>query len=159
MLALFALAVGARSVDVGADDHVLREVTDLQAKAAEGLPILVEFALTGCPHCHVAEEEFLKPMIRSGEYEGKVLIRKLLMDRGNTVVDFDGQEIAARDLARRYGAVVAPTVVVLSPDGELLTDPVVGLKTVDFYGGYLYRAIDRAVEAMAARDAAEVAMR
>jgi thiol-disulfide isomerase/thioredoxin len=159
LIALLGIATWAQSGVSGAGDEVLREVTDLRAEADHGLPILVEFALTGCPHCRVVEEEFLKPMIRSGAYEDKVLIRKLRIDRGHTVVDFDGREIAARDLAARYGAQLTPTVVVLGPDGALLSDPVVGLKTVDFYGGYLDRAIDRAVEAMAARDAAEVAMR
>jgi thiol-disulfide isomerase/thioredoxin len=155
LIVLLAVAGWAQSGGAGAHGDVLREVTDLRAEAERGKPILVEFALTGCPSCRVAEEQFLKPMIRSGEYEGKVLIRKLRMDRGNTVVDFDGREIAVRQLAERYGVYIAPTVVVLGPYGEVLADPVVGLKIVDFYGGYLDRAIDRAMDAMSARDPAQ----
>jgi thiol-disulfide isomerase/thioredoxin len=158
VIALLAVAGWAQSGGAGGHEDVLREVTDLRAEADRGQPILVEFALTGCPSCRVAEEQFLKPMIRSGDYEGKVLIRKLRMDRGNMVVDFDGREISVRQLAQRYGVYLAPTVVMLGPTGEVLADPVVGLKTVDFYGGYLYRAIDRAMDAMAARDAAEASI-
>jgi thioredoxin-related protein len=158
LIALLGVVTWAQSGDRQAHGELLRDVTDLRAEAAHGKPILVEFALTGCPYCRVAEEEFLEPMIRSGAYEDKVLIRRLRMDRGNTVLDFDGREIAAAELARRYGASLAPTVVVLDPaDGELLAEPVVGLKTVDFYGGYLDRAIEQAVDAMAARSDAELA--
>ncbi len=153
--ALLGVVTWAQSGSRDAEGELLREITDLREEAAHGLPILVEFALHACPYCRVAEEEFLKPMIRSGAYEDRVLIRKLSMDR-RTVIDFDGQEISTHELAARYGARMAPTVVVLSPEGELLSRPVVGLKTVDFYGGYLDRAIDEAEQAMAERGQPEV---
>lgn len=148
VIALLGVIALAHSGDADGEEPLLRDVTDLRAEAGRGMPILVEFALAGCPYCRVAEEDFLKPMIRSGDYEDKVLIRRLRMDRSGSLVDFDGREISARDLAARYGVRIAPTVVVLGPDGQVLSDPVVGLKTVDFYGGYLDRAIRQAVQSM-----------
>ncbi|HSP01303.1 MAG TPA: thioredoxin family protein [Thioalkalivibrio sp.] len=156
LIALLGAVTWAQSDSQDAEGDLLREITDLRAEAAHGKPILVEFALSSCPYCQVVEEEFLEPMIRSGAYEDKVLIRKLTLGR-NTIIDFDGREVRAHDLAARYGARMAPTVVVISPEGEQLSRPVVGLKTVDFYGGYLDRAIDEAMEAMAAQGEAELA--
>ncbi len=131
---------------VGAVEPVsVPRVTDLQALGAEArernLPILVMFSAEHCPYCMVVREEFLKPMLRSGDYTDRVIIVEIESDE-TTLTDFDGRPIAASDLAQRYAATLSPTVVFLDGEGHELAPRLVGITTVDFYGGYLDQAID-----------------
>lgn len=126
---------------------------DLQADAAQararGVPLLLMFTLDDCPYCMVVREEFLDPMQRNDNYRKKVLMRILKMDAGY-VTDFDGKRIAVDDLALRYAASVAPTVVLLDHQGKLLTERLLGLTTPDFYGGYLDEAIEQSLRRLQA---------
>ncbi|MDD3519296.1 MAG: thioredoxin family protein [Chromatiales bacterium] len=125
-------------------------IQDLRAEAVaareQKLPILIEFALDHCPYCHHVEDVYLRPMIASGDYAGRVLIRKLHMDARSRVIDFDGRQISGNELAARYRVRVAPTVVLVDAQGEVLAKPLVGVSIPDYYGGYLEDAIDSAFE-------------
>ena len=122
--------------------------TDLRADAAlarqRGVPLLVMFSLKDCPYCMVVREEFLDPMRRNRDYDSKVLMRILDMEAGY-VTDFDGRRVEADALAVRYGASVAPTVVLVDHQGKMLSERLLGLTTPDFYGGYLDAAIDESL--------------
>ncbi|VAX13855.1 hypothetical protein MNBD_GAMMA24-1696 [hydrothermal vent metagenome] len=125
------------------------QTTDLQADAAlaqaRRLPLLIMFSLDECPYCMVVREEFLDPMQRNSNYDNKVLMRILKMD-GDYVTDFDGRRVPVDDLAVRYGASVAPTVVLLDHRGRMLTKRLLGISTPDFYGVYLDAAIDKSLQ-------------
>ncbi len=122
--------------------------TDLPAEAREAaqrrVPILILFSQPECGYCELVKEEFLRPMIRSGEYEDKVLIRRVELGTYDTLLDFDGGEVEADEFAHRYGASLTPTVVFLDADGRPLAPSLVGVVTVDFYGGDLDARIDEA---------------
>lgn len=128
--------------------------TDLHAVAetarARHLPILVMFSQEGCGYCSKVREDFLKPMIRSGDYRDRVIMGEVHMDAGNSVRDFNGKMIAADDLALRYGAPVTPTVVFVDPEGRQLASKLVGMSTEYFYGGDLDNGIDQALKKMRA---------
>ena len=132
--------------------------SNLQADAAQarilGVPLLVMFTLDDCPYCMVVREEFLDPMQRNRDYRGKVLMRILKMDEGY-ITDFDGARIAVDALALRYGASVAPTVVLLDYKGKQLTERLLGLTTPDFYGGYLDEAIEQSLRRLGESSANE----
>lgn len=123
--------------------------TNLQADAAlaqaRSIPLLIMFSLDNCPYCMVVREEFLDPMQRNSDYHNKVLMRILKMD-GGFVTDFDGHRVPVDDLAVRYGASVAPTVVLLDHSGRMLTKRLLGISTPDFYGGYLDAAINESLQ-------------
>lgn len=57
---------------------------------------------------------------------------------------FDGRPTTTSRVATRHGDRPAPTVL-LDGKGRMLSKPVVGLTTVDYYGMYLDEAIDTAV--------------
>ena len=67
--------------------------TDLHAVAAQArarnLPLLVMFSMDGCSYCTVVEEEFLKPMLRSGEYKGRVIMGMVKLGSYSRIRDFD----------------------------------------------------------------------
>ncbi len=114
------------------------------------MPILLVVSQEDCPYCELLKREILEPMLVSGEYDGRVLIRELLIDSELPVRDFDGQAIAPDALAQRYRARLTPTVLFLDDRGQELTKPMIGINTVDFYGYYLDAAIDVARERLRA---------
>ena len=132
----------------GRDAQVML-VHDLAAVArdarARRLPIALVVSMDHCPYCVRLEEDFLRPMLISGDYTDRVIICKLDLDSYQRVRDFQGRETTGRDLAGRYGVRLAPTVLLLDPQGEELAPRLVGLTTPDFYGGYLDAAIDESV--------------
>jgi len=141
MTACVACWIGA----VTAGEVTVPQATDLRAEAERAsalkVPLLLMFSAEHCPYCMRMEDEFLGPMIISGDYEDKVLIRKLELG-GGTLRDFDGKTVTVDALAERYTVFVTPTLVFLDPAGHQLTDKMVGLTTPDFFGGYLDASID-----------------
>lgn len=113
-----------------------------EARTAQSLqvPLLLMFSFDHCPYCAVVREEFLEPMKISGDYENKVLMRIVEMD-GRRLIDFSGEPISTDELSRRYDVTLGPTVILVDVHGRLLAEPLVGLTTPDFYGGYLDEAI------------------
>lgn len=136
-------------------DSLLPEAGNLAADGAavdaRGTPILIEIARRGCSYCEKLREDFLKPMVRSGDYRDRVIFRQLNIDAERPLVDFDGRRIAPRDFALRYHVELTPTVLLLDAHGRLLAKPLVGLTTEDFYGAFLDQAIDEAVARMRRR--------
>lgn len=128
----------------------VRLVTDLRADGRlarqRQVPILIMFSMTHCPYCVVVREEFLKPMLRNPDYADRVIIREIHTDDYGTLRDFDGQPVTADELAHRYHASLAPTVVFLDADGRELAKRLVGITTVDYYGGFLDEAIDSSLQ-------------
>jgi thioredoxin-related protein len=134
------------------NDVVIEEIRDFSRIARDSndrrLPILLMFSAKYCSYCVRLEEEFLKPMLRSGDYGDKVLIRKMKIDGSGTVRDFDGKQIPVDEFTDRYNISVTPTVVFLDGSGAQLAPKRVGLSTPDFYGGYLDQSIDLALDVL-----------
>ena len=128
----------------------VREPTDLQAVGWEArqrqLPIMIMFSREGCPYCDVVREEFLKPMLRSGDYTDRVIMLEIHSDGYAPIRDFNGQMISADALAHRYQAGFAPTVVFLNHQGKELAERLIGITTLDFYGGFLDEAIEESLQ-------------
>ncbi|MGD8784829.1 MAG: thioredoxin fold domain-containing protein [Thioalkalispiraceae bacterium] len=105
-------------------------------------PILIMFSMEGCGYCQFVEEEHLKPMLRNQQYMQKVIIRKIMTDSYDQLVDFDGSKISAMDLAMRYRANVTPTVVFLNHQGKQLSKRILGVQNTEFYGGELDNGLE-----------------
>lgn len=117
-------------------------VADAQVASSRQVPILIMFSLHDCPYCNVVREEFLKPMLRNSDYADRVVIREIHTDNDSSLRDFNGQLISPGDLAQRYAATLAPTVVFVDRQGRELAKRLVGITTVDYYGGFLDDAIE-----------------
>lgn len=133
-----------------ADGVKVAEVSDFGKVGAmadeKRVPILLMFSAEHCGFCRQLEEDFLKPMLRSGDYDDKVMIRKLKIDSYEEELrDFAGNKTSPADFAERYNVYVTPTVVFIDGDGVELAQKRVGLTTPAFYGGYLDQAIDDAL--------------
>lgn len=112
---------------------------------SKNIPILLVITQDHCPFCHTVKEEILNPMRLSGEYGNKVIIREMLIDDGEVVVDFSGKRRDARDVAGDYQVWVTPTLLFLNPDGRELSARILGVNTIELYGHYVDAGIDEAL--------------
>lgn len=147
----FALAIGTGAVaTAGAplEAPAVPQARDLHADGRDAesrrVPILLVFASETCPYCVQLEHDYLKPMLASGEYAGRLLVRKVLIRDTRSVTDFDGTVVEAGAVARRYGVDLVPTLVFVDAQGRELAERLVGLGSTDFYWGYLLQGIDAA---------------
>lgn len=111
-------------------------------------PILIMFGADDCTYCEKLEEEILKPMLKSGEYEDRVIIRKVMIDSFEDMRDFNGSRIGSHDFAEKYHVSVTPTVILMDSNGQVLAPEILGINTVEFYSAYLDQAIDFSFDAL-----------
>jgi thioredoxin-related protein len=127
----------------------LLKTTNLQldGKLAQriNVPLLLTFSQADCPFCVKLAEEVLQPMLISGDYTDRVLIRELMIDHGKDVIDFNGAAVSARAIFARYRLYVTPSVLITDNQGHELAERQIGINTVDYYGFYLDQAIDQAL--------------
>lgn len=124
----------------------VKQVSDLVMDGHEArkkqVPVLVMFSMTHCGYCRQVEEDFLKPMLRNAEYEGKVLIRKIVLDSNKSLIDFKGKRSDPEDLSDEYHVSMVPTLILFDASGKKLSGPIIGLANPYYYGGELDAAID-----------------
>jgi thioredoxin-related protein len=120
--------------------------TDLQMEGRQAeqacVPLLLEFSAQECGYCTLLEEEILNPTLLNRDYDRRVLMRKLLIDRFKKLRDFDGSPVRAAELADRYKVFVTPTLLFVDSEGRELAERMVGVTTLEFYGGYLDQALE-----------------
>ncbi len=140
----FLLAIGAAraGLDVPISENLQR---DGALARAQGLPILLSVSAEDCPYCDQLEEDFLGPMLISGEYTDKVIIRRLMVDGGSQVIDFDGRQQDAGYIANRFRARLTPTILFLDGNGREVAGRIVGINTPEMFGGYLDTCIEMAL--------------
>ena len=93
-LLFFCLGI---SPGYAADHDAVPLVSDLQTDASQArnlaLPLLMIVSQTDCPYCEKLKQAIILPMLRSGEYQDKVIIRELMIDDASAIRDFDGQYV------------------------------------------------------------------
>lgn len=94
-------------------------------------------------------------MLLGGEYNDKIIIRKLLLDNGSQLTDFTGKTQAATLLSDHYRVYITPTILFVDADGKEVAERMIGINTVELFGGYLDDCIDTAL--LAIRDPAALA--
>ncbi|HPE60804.1 MAG TPA: thioredoxin fold domain-containing protein [Thiolinea sp.] len=134
------------------DSTPLEEVEDLQALGVtlheRNLPLLLAFVADYCTYCERLKREHLVPMVKSGDYQNRILIRTVHLDHGQQLTDFNGERIGIKDFSRRYGVKLTPALLFLDADGEEVTERLLGYSVPDFYGVYLERSITAAGRAV-----------
>ena len=143
LLALGQPAHADGNVAEAHDFHALQQ--EMQAK---GLPLLLAFRADYCGFCKQLEAEYLKPMVESGKYDSRILIRRFTLDNEESIIDFNGDTIDAEAFAARHDAALTPTVVFLNAEGKEVAERLLGYNSPDFYGAYLEEAIATAQKAV-----------
>ncbi|MCK5661871.1 MAG: thioredoxin fold domain-containing protein [Thiotrichaceae bacterium] len=126
----------------------LKQITDIRDTArqaeAENLPILMMFGTDQCPYCKLLKEDFLIPMIISGDYADKIILREVHISSQSGLMDFSGKKISSSEFARRYNVRLYPTMVFIDSNGQMLVENIIGITTPSLFGGTLDDQIDRA---------------
>lgn len=141
---------GAQETD-GHDRHNLVEVKDFSKDAVLArrgkMPILLLVSQDHCPFCIQIKKEILSPMVVSGEYQDRLLIREIFIDLGTRVRDFSGKVVDSGTFTLGYKVYLTPTLLFLDPDGNELTERIVGIQTPEMFFFYVDRAVQEAIEA------------
>lgn len=115
---------------------------------ARRIPILLMVSQDHCPFCELLKNEVLNPMVISGDYNDKVVMTELLIDVGDSVVDFKGNKVFPGKIAADYKTWVTPTILFLDHQGKEVQKRMLGVNTVEMYGFYLDESIDAALAAV-----------
>ncbi|VAW94733.1 hypothetical protein MNBD_GAMMA22-1624 [hydrothermal vent metagenome] len=146
--------------DVGFKETVIM-TSNLQADAKiakqKQVPILLLFTQQSCGFCEVVRSDFLRPMLLNREYDNRVLIRQIEYD-GDDVVGFDGKKISMDNFMLPYNVGFTPTVLFLDSSGAELTEQLVGITTVYYYGGFIDDNIALALKKIRAANDAKIAV-
>jgi len=134
--------------DIQADVKIgtLEDLAELKLQAEKkGLPVLLLFTAEHCEYCEIIKDEFLLPMIRSGDYDSTILFRQVYIESYHHLRNEKGEEITGDVLAKKYNIIVTPTIVFIDSVGKEITGRLVGVGNVYYFGGTLDKHIEQAV--------------
>ena len=138
VLTLFiSLSIQAEPIMI-ADDLAL----DAQNARENNKPIVFFVTADHCPYCERLRDEYFK----FSPGDERFILREIELDQNPEVVDFAGEQSDHRKIADKYGIWLTPTVAFVGPDGEQLTDPIVGVLTMDFYHYYFEEALGKSID-------------
>jgi thioredoxin-related protein len=87
-----------------------------------------------CSFCTRLEKEILQPLRASGQFAGQVRFTTVDIGVAGPLVDFDGSRTTTTQFANRYQGFGTPTLLFLSPAGDVLAPPKFGVPDIiDFY--------------------------
>jgi len=115
-----------------------------QQMESTGLPVLLLFTAEDCDYCEAIRRYYLIPMIESGDYQSRILIRQVYVEDYNYLRDVQGKIVGGDQIALQYDVEVTPTILFLDAQGRELTDRIIGLSSPDFFDERLKNSIQRA---------------
>ncbi len=131
---------------------MITSVDDLQKLAMlareKRVPILIEFSTPWCTYCEALEKEILEPMLKSGDYRHRVLIRKLEVNDYSQVIDFTGQSKTSIDLAMSLEVDFYPTLIFFNAEGKQISHRLVGITVLEFVFDEIEKRLVRAEKAL-----------
>lgn len=119
---------------------------DAKLARAAKKPIMVLFFAKDCHFCERVLHEWLEPMSQDKSYTDRVLLRRVEVGGATRIKDFAGKAITSGEFASFEGVFMVPTIKVFDPSGKEAAEPIIGLLTPDFYGGYLDQAIQAGID-------------
>ena len=149
---LFAYDVVEETIKYLDSLQVIEPATSLASDAQSSIetqrPIIVFISQHGCQFCQLLRDQVLHPMIRGGQLNANAILREVSLDAGFTLHDFAGKAVGGSAFAGRYDAEITPTLLFLDGKGRELTDRIVGISNIEYYGFYLDKAIASATSAI-----------
>lgn len=114
------------------------------------IPILVFYSRDDCKWCDITRSRYMIPLARDKKNAQRVLIRvvDLSSDFDTPLTDFSGRTTTHHTFARMRRIRMTPTLDFLDDRGNRLVDPIVGMRSEDFYGLTVERAIEASLAKM-----------
>ena len=148
LLAGLALTAGASAREAPPVPQAVDLSADATLAATTGRPLMLVITRKHCGYCALLKRAVIVPMIISGEYAERVIIRELVIDEGPDLLDFGRQRVSPFAVADRYDALFAPVVLLVGPGGEELHERLIGISNDEMYLFYLDQAIEQATETL-----------
>jgi thioredoxin-related protein len=143
---IFTLLTLLLATQLATAGNKLEAVTDFQALAKEmkekNIGLLLEFNAAYCHFCLQLEEDILNPMLISGDYDDRILIKKLALDSNAPIIGFDGNTTSGAEFARQLKVELTPTLVFLDHQGNEIAERMLGINTPEMYGAYVDASIE-----------------
>ena len=147
-LFVFSILILGFSFSNNASEIDLPEAQNLQADSqlhqSSGRVILLYVSSPDCAFCARLEEEVIGPLIKSGEYNNKIILRNMIWESSVPVINFSGEKQLPVDFLLAYKIVATPTLLFLNGDGTEVAKGITGYQGDDFYWYYLDLAIEQA---------------
>ncbi|MCW8890408.1 MAG: thioredoxin fold domain-containing protein [Sedimenticola sp.] len=121
---------------------------DGQTARQKGKAIMLLVSQEHCGFCVQIKQEVIGPMIRSGSYDERLMIRELFLDTGSDVVDFKGQRRESHAFSYDYKVFLTPTLLFLDADGKELAEKMVGIQTPEMFYYYVDQSVQNALSAL-----------
>ena len=125
----------------------IKSTRDLQQLGRQAIQqrkvIFLEVSASYCGYCKTLEEHIIKPMLRSGDYDDYVMIRKLNIDSHLTLIDFDGSKTTPAQFSYKRDASLTPTLLFFDGKGKEVSKRILGVNTLELYGQYVDDALQQ----------------
>lgn len=153
LITLFSLAVsiGMIKADEITTNNRLDKIplavnlfSDGQQQQINGKVILLYVSAPHCPFCKKLEKEILNPLIKSGEYREKLILRKINWNSKSQIINFFGEKQRPRDLLKKYNIRITPTLLFLDSEGNQVSQQLLGYRGGEFYWFYFDSGIRKA---------------
>ncbi len=124
---------------------------DARISLQQHKPIFLYVSSISCVYCKRLDKDVIGPMLKSGDYEKKIIMRKITLEDTDPIIDFNGKLVIPEDFLVDYKINATPTLLFLDHQGKQLTKPLEGYLSADLFWYYLDKAIDRSVAKLRAK--------
>lgn len=115
--------------------------TESEIAQRHGSPLIVLFSRDGCHYCETVRRDYLRPMLKATSATNPAHIREIHVDQDIALIDFEGKPSTHARFSRQQKMYFAPVLAFYGAKGNMLADPIIGVRTPDFYQYYLDDAI------------------
>ncbi len=132
------------------ESTLIQTVFDLSAlgkqAAQTGRIVVLSFSTDWCEYCEALDQQVLEPMIISGDFAGRALLRKIVVDDISSIRDFDGKVKSVVDFALERKVSLYPTLLFVDASGDELTQRIVGITVLEFAADNISKAMQQALQ-------------
>ena len=138
-----------KNVAADTEQYRLKALTNLEALSEnaknKNLPLLLIFTTHDCPFCERVKDDYIRPMLISGEYKNKVIIREVPLNSYNYYQTKTQDKVPAKQLARHFKVPFYPVIIFTDSEYCELSERIIGFNTPSLYGGRIDLAIDESI--------------
>ena len=142
-LALAIQSAAQGELRIANDLHDLGRESDMHK-----IPVVLFFSSKHCEYCDLVRDGFLKHLLTDPAFMNKLLLREVRIDSTRALLDFNKQTKTHATFTEQRAIELVPTIQFTDGLGDMLTEDIVGVTTLGFYGAYLEKAIEQSLSTL-----------
>ena len=142
-LALAIQSAAQGELRIANDLHDLGRESDMRK-----IPVVLFFSSKHCEYCDLVRNGFLKHLLTDPAFMNKLLLREVRIDSTRVLLNFNKQSITHATFTEQRAIELVPTIQFTDGLGDMLTEDIVGVTTLGFYGAYLEKAIEQSLSSL-----------